>query len=681
MADGDGMNAAPVLPPPAAPDVVQAPQVTPAQAAAQFPYPTTDYPTVPVPLDGGTPQPTDPAVAQHMNWLQRALSDVSDILGGDKTYTLTKAADGTMSVTQQPSTQGEKWGRIAAAALGGAAQGLAHSTGTNALPQAAAAGFQTGVQIPVTQEKNREQEAAFQNAQLMNQANRIHLTQQGYILGQQAKLNDLKLNEASMAEMNNTAEMLRNAPNAEDIGKVDPSDPNSAMNLLQKTPGAMDAFLGKGSKVIRYAMEPDHQMHAFMTDRTWEERLNDQPVDVQHVGTDAKGNPTIMHQTAEPGTVQMQKVLNNNTAAWNQYYKNLQAKSAADKSESEANATPLAKSYADAVSRAAQATDPAEKQMWNDVANRIDTQQRRLRATKAGGTGEGGGGGAGGGGAVVTPQDTENFLSTINPNDAALVRSIGELRTPPPNRFTKEGERINSLVQRAYPGYDFTNWQNYLKTKADFAPAGKDGQTMNFIGTALTHMDRMEGNIDALGNVSAGVFTRGLNAIKNYAERGSNPQLKNYMVDREAVADEVAKAYNSGAITNAEHDHFMDLINTSDSPQSMHSSLTEFRSLLAGKLGQMRDSWNDQMPRSIRQPMLDRLIARGTDYQPPAAPAAAAAAPAAAAPAAAAAPQQATNPLAGKPFDPARYASTHPGADVNDAIRRAKAAGMHVLGQ
>ena len=173
-----GMNAGqpPVLPPPQMPQVT--PQtVSPDQAATQVPYPgeAGSMPTgasftappvasiTPAPQMGPIPEETQ----HHMNWIQRAISATANLLGGPITYHLEPNKDGSLSIAPEPSTTGEKWGRIAANALGGLAAGLAVDQGPGGGAKAAAAGIQYGLQQPQKQLEGQEKQVDFQNKQLL----------------------------------------------------------------------------------------------------------------------------------------------------------------------------------------------------------------------------------------------------------------------------------------------------------------------------------------------------------------------------------------------------------------------------------------------------------------------------------------------------------------------------------
>jgi hypothetical protein len=118
------------------------------------------------------------AGAHHQNWLAHVMDTVGNILGGDTTLHVTKKADGSVEVTHDPSMEGEKWGRVAAAALGGASRGLAVGQGPGGPARAAAAGIQSGLQQPAQQLEQANQEATAEQERMMRGANIARLNQE-----------------------------------------------------------------------------------------------------------------------------------------------------------------------------------------------------------------------------------------------------------------------------------------------------------------------------------------------------------------------------------------------------------------------------------------------------------------------------------------------------------------------
>ena len=623
--------------------------------------------------------PNNPDIERqnHEAWWRRTLATVGTILGGDQTVHITKDTDGNVTMTHDPSTTGEKWGRIAQAALGGAAAGLANSQGPGGLAKATAAGIQTGMQQPQQREQQAQQQVDFDNKQLLAKANRIHLTQQTAMEAAQLNLENLKIDQATADAINKSTEDYAGRPGAIDYGVYDPKQSHGVIDFSKQNPGAMADFLGKNNRTAAVVWKPDGKLHVIGYNASDDERWNEKPVDIPYNDSDADGKPKISYKTAGPGTHKQGQLDLTRAAVQAEQLKRLNTWATAQKSLNDATKEPPAKvldTSGKSLDAARQEKDPAKKAALMTQYH----QQLRDEETLRGRAGEGGVGTGPGSVTPKTPQETDQFLKTLPSGDAAQVRAIGEIRNQPPSRYSKEGSRLMSLVDQAYPDYDSTQYPAYLKTKLDYAPSGASGKGLNFIGTALAHMDRMENNVDALRNVSVPVVGSWINAVKNAAMKGTSPGIKAFVDDQKAVTSEIARAYNGGAITQGERDHMMDLISTSDSPDATRGSLQEFRELLHGKLDQYQIGWDAQMPRHQRNAVLDNLAARGTAYRPPPQPQPAT--PPAAGGGGTPAPPAAPQLKPGAPvFDANVYTQKHPGKDVNDAISRAKANGMNVI--
>jgi hypothetical protein len=131
--------------------------------------------------NGSGVDPELAAAAVHHSRLADILNHVGSILGGNTTLRMTKNADGSVSVAPDASTAGEKWGRVAAAALSGAAKGFQVGQGPGGAQRAAAAGIQSGMAMPQAQRdqtlataeqannQNRQEQLFKANMALLNQ--------------------------------------------------------------------------------------------------------------------------------------------------------------------------------------------------------------------------------------------------------------------------------------------------------------------------------------------------------------------------------------------------------------------------------------------------------------------------------------------------------------------------------
>lgn len=226
---------------------------------------------------GGVPQtgqPTSPDVSQmdpkmlalhaaavHHGRVARAINAVGSILGGDTTYHITTNPDGSVDATPQASTPGEKWGRIAKAALMGAAKGFEVGQGPGGAQRAAAAGIETGMAMPQAQQDQTMALADKMNNQnqqrLMFNANMAYLNtrnlEASWALGNNKKVaaehdedRDLQFNQAKTQ-----LHMI-------DVGPAD--NVEQAATIYNGNQQVQQALVGKGGQLIIHhpASGPPH---------------------------------------------------------------------------------------------------------------------------------------------------------------------------------------------------------------------------------------------------------------------------------------------------------------------------------------------------------------------------------------------------------------------------------------
>jgi hypothetical protein len=309
----------------------------------------------------------------HEGWMLRALHATTSALAGDQTIHITKDKDGNVTMTHDPSKEGEKWGRIAAAALTGAAAGLANSQGPGGLARAGAAGFQAGAQIPQQREQQAQQQVTFDNQQLMAKANRIHITQSNYIQAQQAKIADIQFDQATADKINGYAKSLM--AHGTDLGTFD-TEHQSLLDFTKNNPTALDAYLGKGNQVLRAVPTPDHKIHAVLTDAAEEDKKNTEPMEAFKFGKGPDGEYGLQSYTVPPLGGKVADIRNGNETA----LKDASTYATGKKNMADAN-KPAAqpKTLAEMNLAIANATDPAEIARLTQARDATFRQQKDLR--------------------------------------------------------------------------------------------------------------------------------------------------------------------------------------------------------------------------------------------------------------------------------------------------------------
>ena len=123
------------------------------------------------------------AAVHHGRLASAALAganDIANFLGGSKTYKVTTDANGNPKMEQVDATQGEKWGRIAATVLAGAAKGFAAGQGPGGAAKAVGAGFDQGVQGAKAQKQQAQEDLGEAQKQMVFNANMAHLNQENF---------------------------------------------------------------------------------------------------------------------------------------------------------------------------------------------------------------------------------------------------------------------------------------------------------------------------------------------------------------------------------------------------------------------------------------------------------------------------------------------------------------------
>lgn len=610
------------------------------------------------------PQPMDayqdPEIrmaAAHHNWLATILDKASGILAGDTSVHVTRDPQGNVTVTHDPATGGEKWGRIASAVLGGALKGYAAGQGPGGQARALATGFQTGQDVQQQQLAQANAEAANMNAQQLAAANDALIHQKTIQAGLANREAGLTLGTQEAGLLQSAADSIQNSPNTTDLGTF--TDMQGIMKAVQNNSAILQGHTNQALKVMvtTDASSGKPQFHAFLVDQGDDNRKNDKVEKAFKINVDpTTGAPTLAADDIAPQSQPKVKIRTAQQAVIAQYF---DMKDKWDKNHKPE--TPKTPTTAQAALIAAgQETDPVKKQALLDSAAAIQKNELALRVagrTPAAGTAPVSLGGASG----------PDALAALPTGDAATVKAIGEGRQAPPSRFTKEGQRIMGMVNQVYPDYDSTQYPTYQKMR-QFMTSGAGGVGLNFIGTARNHLEELERTIP--DNVNIPLVGSAINWAKNAATRSTSPQLRAFESARNAVSSEVAKAYAGKAITQGEHDQMQSLINESDSPQALRGSIGEFRRLLSGKLTQYQEQWNSAMPRGSVSPnsALENLI-QGSPAPAPTG-GATAAAPATPAPA---------TRTAAPTFNATAWATANPGKDVNAAIAKAQRQGLQVV--
>jgi hypothetical protein len=424
-----------------------------------------------------TPAYQDPemvAGAHHQNWLAHVMSTVGSILGGDTTLHVTKHPDGSVEVTHDPSTEGEKWGRVAAAALGGASRGLAVGQGPGGPARAAAAGTQYGLQQPQQRIDEANQEATAEQERMRQNANNAILHQRAYqemLTSRELKTN---VDKQSADLLNSYRDDLASSPNAKDFGVITNFD--DLNKTAQQNADFLHAHTDLTLKAALVPTKDGMELHAIATDPGDDAAVAPDGAQLHTIKVDPKtGEPTLTATNAARGTKNGQLRLANQ--AMDIQYANLRNNWTKTNKPAPAPKTPAEMRLA-----AGTEPDPVKKQALLTAANEAENTpaiKAQIAAHEAAAT-------ASRAEAGLHEAQTEALKGNT---PGGTPQPVNDPNFPPAANFDKNTEGINPMPKGGY------------KIPADTQKAARLSRNIQHNGNVI--VDIMNRRPDLVGTVNS----------------------------------------------------------------------------------------------------------------------------------------------------------------------------------
>jgi hypothetical protein len=204
----------------------------------------------------------------------------------------------------------------------------------------------------------------------------------------------------------------------------------------------------------------------------------------------------------------------------------------------------------------------------------------------------------------------EAFLAALNPVDRAATLSILN------GDASAQGRNMQKYVPyaaRAEKGFSQQAYDSRLRTMRDFDPQGTSGKNLTAINTGLGHLDRLNGAIDKLGNFATlpGVANPVYNAARGQFSPEYQRNVAGFRQDVNAVSGEMAKAFRSSGMSEADIDRWRKSFDENSSPETMKGAAQEATHLLDSRLEAIGDSYNRGMRQTSTKPAPELLSPEG----------------------------------------------------------------------
>jgi hypothetical protein len=188
------------------------------------------------------------------------------------------------------------------------------------------------------------------------------------------------------------------------------------------------------------------------------------------------------------------------------------------------------------------------------------------------------------------------LLQSLSPGDRVEVEALHEGRRLAPSTGTraKEAQRLLTLTQAAYPDWNATQGQLAYKARQQYLPGGPIGKNIVSFETAISHLGSLANNAAKLGSTGLPSVNAAKNAITNSTGAlGNRTALTGFQTDRQAVADELMRAFRVTGSSVEEAKAWRKQFDAAAAPEQIQSATREATNLLAGRLDSLVKPYND----------------------------------------------------------------------------------------
>jgi hypothetical protein len=219
----------------------------------------------------------------------------------------------------------------------------------------------------------------------------------------------------------------------------------------------------------------------------------------------------------------------------------------------------------------------------------------------------------------------EDYLKAIPRDRADLARKVanGEIDVASlPNRGNYRMQVLSDAA-RFDPTFNPSDYKTRLATRKDFT-SGKSAQNITSFNTAIGHLDTLDKAVDPLGNSSSSLYNKITAPISEQTDPKYQVALKNFRTAKQAVADELARAFKGAGGTVHDISEWEKTINSADSPAALHAAVKQAVELLHSRINAIGDQYNRGMgkttdPVSLLSPKAKATLERlegGATEQP-----------------------------------------------------------------
>lgn len=188
----------------------------------------------------------------------------------------------------------------------------------------------------------------------------------------------------------------------------------------------------------------------------------------------------------------------------------------------------------------------------------------------------------------------DDYLKTLSPAAAETVKGLAEGRIPvsPMMVRTPQGMQMLAAASQYDPTFDASNYQARAAQRKNYQGGGKQFQEAQALNTVAGHLHDFMQTADALGNTQYPLY----NSIANsFAKATGDPRIDKFNTVRQAVTNELSKAYRAGQVTEGDVKDWQSNLNAAQSPDQLKGVIGQLNDLLSSKRNALEEGFKQTM--------------------------------------------------------------------------------------
>lgn len=194
------------------------------------------------------------------------------------------------------------------------------------------------------------------------------------------------------------------------------------------------------------------------------------------------------------------------------------------------------------------------------------------------------------------------FLSTLDPARASQIKALAEGRMELPKGQalrSATGVALLADVAQYDPKFDVANAPARIAARKAFT-SGKQGQNISAFNTALGHLGTLAQRAEELDNSGIPIW----NSVANGFESATgDPRVSNFQIARQAVADELTRAFRGSGGNVHDIKGWEAAINSAQSPAQLRGAIGQAAELLGSRINALQDQYNQSINSTTAEPL------------------------------------------------------------------------------